>query len=92
MSIYMSEILYTLKEIDNRVAPLVFIIRSWARSVELTNSNPGRWITNFSLTLLVIFFLQNKAKVLPPLQVLMNLSSIYFFMIYLYLSKKTYIY
>lgn len=71
----MSEILYTLKEIDNRVAPLVFIVRCWAKVVGLTNSNPGRWITNFSLTLLVIFFLQNKA-VLPPLQVLMDLSGI----------------
>lgn len=53
-------------EIDNRVRPLIFFIRHWAKCVGLTNSSPGRWISNFSLTSLVIFFLQHlRAPILP---------------------------
>lgn len=65
-AVYMSELLHTFGILDWRLRPLVFTIRQWAAEVGLTNPSPGRWITNFSLTLLVIFYLQ-RAKVLPSL-------------------------
>lgn len=69
----MSELLFLLGEIDTRVRPLVFTIRKWAQTVGLTNQSPGRWISNFSLTCLVIFFLQQlKTPILPPIEYLVN--------------------
>uniref|UniRef100_A0A336N5X3 CSON007153 protein n=1 Tax=Culicoides sonorensis TaxID=179676 RepID=A0A336N5X3_CULSO len=66
--VYMSEILYMIGQIDNRVRPLVFCIRRWAKSTGLTNPSPGRWISNFSLTLLVLYFLQAlKQPILPSI-------------------------
>lgn len=63
----MSELLYMYGEIDERVRPLVFAVRRWAASVGLTNPSPGRWISNFSLTCLVIFYLQQLSPpILPP--------------------------
>lgn len=62
----MSEILYMFGNIDDRVQPLVFSIRRWAQSVGLTNPSPGRWISNFSLTCLVIFYLQQLPKPILP--------------------------
>lgn len=65
--LYMSELLYIYGEMDERVRPLTFCIRKWASSTKLTNStSPGRWITNFSLTLLVLFFLQCLRKPIVP--------------------------
>uniref|UniRef100_A0A1A9WCN3 Poly(A) RNA polymerase, mitochondrial n=1 Tax=Glossina brevipalpis TaxID=37001 RepID=A0A1A9WCN3_9MUSC len=65
---YMSELLYMFGEFDERVRPLTFCIRRWANACGLTNPSPGRWITNFSLTCLVIFFLQQtKQPVLPSI-------------------------
>lgn len=71
---YMSELLYLYSEIDERVKPLVFCIRKWASSIGLTNSSaPGRWITNFPLTVLILFFLQSLPKpVLPPFKLLVK--------------------
>lgn len=69
-ALHMSEILYLFGSIDDRVRPLVFTIRKWADEVGLTNSSPGRWITNFSLTLLVLAFLQRtpvSSPILPSL-------------------------
>ncbi|XP_022186361.2 poly(A) RNA polymerase, mitochondrial [Nilaparvata lugens] len=54
-SVYMSELLYIYGSFDWRVRPLVFTVRFWAKSLNLTSSSPGPWITNFSLTLLVLF-------------------------------------
>ncbi|XP_033209774.1 poly(A) RNA polymerase, mitochondrial-like isoform X2 [Belonocnema kinseyi] len=65
-AIYMSELLYIYGEIDWRVRPVIFTIRKWAQSQGITSGNPGGYITNFSLTLLIIFYLQQK-KVLPTL-------------------------
>lgn len=54
-------------QIDERVQPLVFFIRRWAEECQLTNKNPGPFITNFMLTCSVIFFLQQLEKpILPP--------------------------
>lgn len=72
--VYMSELLYLFGELDSRVKPLVFVIRKWANAVGLTNSSvPGPWITNFSLTCLVLFFLQQtKRPILPPINLLVK--------------------
>jgi len=65
----MSEILYLLGSMDIRVRELVMTVRAWAKEIGLTNPSPGRWISNFSLSLLVLFFLQQSSmKILPPLQ------------------------
>ncbi|CAB3223378.1 unnamed protein product [Arctia plantaginis] len=69
--VYMSELLWQFGALDPRVRPLTFAVRRWAKTVGLTNPHPGRWITNFSLTLMVLFFLQQKSAegcVLPPLK------------------------
>ncbi|KYN35578.1 Poly(A) RNA polymerase, mitochondrial [Trachymyrmex septentrionalis] len=68
-AIYMTELLNLYGEMDWRVRPLVIAIRAWAKSQKLTCDSPGHWITNFPLTLLVLFFLQQK-KILPSLQLL----------------------
>lgn len=71
--VYMSELLYLFGELDVRVKPLVFVIRKWANSVGLTNSVPGPWITNFSLTCLVLYFLQQvKRPILPAINLLIK--------------------
>lgn len=72
----MSELLYLYGEINSNVRPLVFTIRQWAASVGITNSSPGHWISNFSLSLMVLFFLQSK-KILPSLNRLQNIARKY---------------
>ena len=62
----MSELLYMFGEMDPRVRPLAFCIRNWAQAVGLTHSSPGRWISNFSLTMLVMFFLQQLNQPILP--------------------------
>lgn len=69
--VYMSELLYILGSYDRRVCPLVYTVRYWAKEIGLTNPSPGRWITNFSLTLLVLFYLQHE-KIIPTLKMLMT--------------------
>ncbi|KAH9644730.1 hypothetical protein HF086_003835 [Spodoptera exigua] len=69
--VYMSELLWLFGSLDDRVRPLTFAVRRWARAVGLTNPHPGRWITNFPLTLMVLFFLQQKTSdghILPTLK------------------------
>ena len=69
----MSELLYMFGECDERVRPLTFCIRRWANACGLTNPSPGRWISNFSLTCLVMFFLQqHKQPILPTINSLMK--------------------
>lgn len=71
----MSELLYTYGQIDNRVKPLIFTVRKWGESLQLTNKIvPGPCITNFSLSLMVIFFLQQK-KIVPTLNFLKSHAS-----------------
>ncbi|KAG7210331.1 hypothetical protein KM043_011869 [Ampulex compressa] len=72
--VYMSELLYLYGQIDNRVRPLIFTIRKWAERSEITHKNPGPWITNFSLSLLVLFYLQQK-QILPTVQKLRSYAS-----------------
>ncbi|XP_071825826.1 poly(A) RNA polymerase, mitochondrial-like isoform X2 [Apostichopus japonicus] len=64
-----SELLYIYGQLDPRVRPLIFLVRYWARFHGITSVNPGYWITNFPLTLLVLYFLQTRS---PPVVVTMN--------------------
>jgi len=73
-AVNMSELLYIFGNFDYRVRPLVFTIKMWAREINLTNDTPGRWITNFSLTLLVLFYLQQE-KIIPDIQTLVKQAS-----------------
>lgn len=69
----MSELLYIFGQLDKRVRPITFAVRHWAKSVGVTNASPGFWISNFSLTCLVICFLQQLQKpILPPLNQLIQ--------------------
>lgn len=71
--VYMSELLYMFGEMDTRVRPLIFTIRKWAQTVGITNPSPGRWISNFSLSVLVLFFLQQLPQpILPTISYLMK--------------------
>ncbi|XP_068628339.1 poly(A) RNA polymerase, mitochondrial-like [Battus philenor] len=73
--VHMSELLWMFGCLDARIRPLVFVVRSWAKAVGLTSPHPGPWITNFPLTLMVIFFLQQKRNtgfILPPLKLLID--------------------
>ncbi|XP_070545912.1 poly(A) RNA polymerase, mitochondrial-like [Ptychodera flava] len=70
-----TELLYLYGNHDPRVRPLVFTIRHWARVNSITSGVPGPWITNFGLTLLVIYFLQTRAKpVVPTVNYLRDVS------------------
>lgn len=77
----MSDLLYIFGSIDSRVRPLIFTVRKWAHDIGLTNSAPGRWITNFSLTLLVLAFLQKPqmsySAILPSINTLVKSAGKY---------------
>ncbi|XP_028046509.1 poly(A) RNA polymerase, mitochondrial isoform X2 [Monomorium pharaonis] len=73
-AVYMTELLNLYGEIDWRVRPLVIAIRVWAKSQKITSDAPGPWITNFPLTLLVLFYLQQK-KILPSLKMLKSCAT-----------------
>ena len=59
---------------DNRVAPLVFVLRRWAREASITQSIPGPWFSNFQMTLLVLFYFQS-IGILPQLNYINEQSS-----------------
>uniref|UniRef100_A0A8C6YBT7 Mitochondrial poly(A) polymerase n=1 Tax=Naja naja TaxID=35670 RepID=A0A8C6YBT7_NAJNA len=61
-----SELLYVYGSLDPRVRTLAFSIRYWAWNHGLTSSIPGAWITNFSLTMMVLFFLQRRQPPIVP--------------------------
>ena len=64
----MSELLYLYDKIDWRFCPLVTAVRQWAAWAKLTSVTPGNQITNFTLTLMVVFFLQRcSPPILPTL-------------------------
>lgn len=69
IAIYMSELLFLYGKLDVRVRPLVFTIRKWAHAQKLTSIHPGVTITNFSLTLLVLFYLQQQ-EIIPPINLM----------------------
>nr|XP_023679429.1 poly(A) RNA polymerase, mitochondrial [Paramormyrops kingsleyae] len=61
-----SELLYLYGQLDERVRALVFSVRCWARVQGVTSNIPGAWLTNFTLTMLVVFFLQKRSPPLIP--------------------------
>lgn len=63
----MSELLFLFGEIDARVRPLNFFVRRWAEEWKVTRIiRPGPWISNFMLSCIVLFFLQQlKQPILP---------------------------
>ncbi|XP_066573899.1 poly(A) RNA polymerase, mitochondrial isoform X2 [Amia ocellicauda] len=70
-----SELLFLYGSLDPRVRPLVFSVRCWARVHGITSSIPGAWLTNFSLTMMVMFFLQRRSPpIIPTLDQLKNLA------------------
>ncbi|KAF7212987.1 poly(A) RNA polymerase, mitochondrial [Nothobranchius furzeri] len=70
-----TELLYLYGELDPRVRHLVFTIRCWARAHGITSSIPGAWISNFSLTVMVLFFLQKRnPPIIPTLNHLRDLA------------------
>ncbi|XP_054847994.1 poly(A) RNA polymerase, mitochondrial [Eublepharis macularius] len=72
-----SELLYIYGSLDPRVRALVFSVRCWARAHGITSSIPGSWITNFSLTMMVLFFLQKKTPpIIPALDHLKELADV----------------
>ncbi|NXI35111.1 PAPD1 protein, partial [Galbula dea] len=75
IAIRTSELLYIYGCLDSRVRALVFSVRCWARLHGLTNTVPGAWITNFSLTMMVMFFLQKRSPpIIPTLDQLKELA------------------
>lgn len=73
-AVWMTGFLYHLASYDDRVQPLTNAIRAWAQNTNLTKSVPGAHLTNFSLILLVVFFLQQKLphSLLPALNHLIS--------------------
>ncbi|TRY58992.1 hypothetical protein DNTS_012393 [Danionella cerebrum] len=70
-----SELLFLYGQLDPRVRPLLFAVRFWAQNHGITKVVPGAWITNFSLTLMVLFFLQRRTPaILPTLNQLKDLA------------------
>ncbi|XP_061376762.1 poly(A) RNA polymerase, mitochondrial-like isoform X2 [Danaus plexippus] len=69
--VYMSALLYSLGALDPAGPALAVSVRRWAAAVQLTQPHPGRWITNFPLTLMVLFFLMTQ-KILPTFRCLLE--------------------
>ncbi|XP_034008612.1 poly(A) RNA polymerase, mitochondrial isoform X1 [Trematomus bernacchii] len=70
-----TELLYLYGELDPRVRHLVFTVRCWAQAQGITKSIPGAWISNFSLTVMVLFFLQRRnPPIIPTLEHLRDLA------------------
>lgn len=65
----MSELFWSLGGLDERVRPLMFFVRRWANEWRVTRTiRPGPWMTNFTLSCLVLFFLQQlKQPILPTM-------------------------
>lgn len=69
--VHMSALLYSLGALDPAGPALAVSVRRWAAAVQLTQPHPGRWITNFPLTLMVLFFLMTQ-KILPTFRCLLE--------------------
>lgn len=69
--LHMSRLLHLWAHIDWRVRPLVTAVRTWAKAQGLVkNYRPTAFFTNFTLTLLVVCYLQQVHGILPSLNTL----------------------
>jgi DNA polymerase sigma len=58
MSYQMTKLLWTYYQMDERVAPLIFVVRFWAKIVGITTSiRPSPNLTNYHIAILVLNFL-----------------------------------
>ena len=74
--LYMSCLLHLWAGLDWRVRPLVAVVRQWARAQGLVKDiRPTHFFTNFTLTLLVVCFLQQRHQMLPALDTLAAAAS-----------------
>jgi len=74
--LYMSCLLHLWAGLDWRVRPLVAVVRQWARAQGLVKDiRPTHFFTNFTLTLLVVCFLQQRHQMLPSLDTLAAAAS-----------------
>ncbi|XP_050405949.1 speckle targeted PIP5K1A-regulated poly(A) polymerase [Patella vulgata] len=71
-----TQLLALYSSLDERVKLLVFTIRYWAKLRKIAgNENAGPRLTNYALTLLVVYYLQNTSPpVLPSVKTLAELS------------------
>ena len=80
----MSELLHLYGQLDARVRPLVYAVRSWARVQDVTRSDPGPWMSNFMLTWMVIYYLQTRdPPVVPSIGHLRNMAGEKSFIVWL---------
>ncbi|XP_006825661.1 speckle targeted PIP5K1A-regulated poly(A) polymerase-like [Saccoglossus kowalevskii] len=66
-----TELLHLYASIDERVQSLVYSLRQWAKYKELAGnaSNAGPRLTNYTLTLMVMFYLQQEEfKLIPTVE------------------------
>jgi len=69
--LHMSRLLHLWAHIDWRVRPLVTAVRTWAKAQGLVKDfRPTAFFTNFTLTLLVVCYLQQSHGILPSLTTL----------------------
>ena len=69
--LHMSRLLHLWAHIDWRVRPLVTTVRTWAKAQGLVKDfRPTAFFTNFTLTLLVVCYLQQSHGILPSLAIL----------------------
>lgn len=65
-----TKLLWTYSQIDDRVGPLVFIVRYWAKLAHITDrERPTMRFTNFQLTVMVLAYLVRGVDpvIVPPL-------------------------
>ncbi|KAK3591389.1 hypothetical protein CHS0354_005309 [Potamilus streckersoni] len=72
----MTELLCTYGELDARFRPLIYAVKMWAHECGVTVvQRPSPYPSNFTLIMLVIFFLQTrKNPILPSINKLCNLA------------------
>lgn len=63
VSYLMTKLFWSYSKLDDRVAPLVFLIRHWASLTGVKNqTSPSPSLTSFQLTCLVLYYLNNMEK------------------------------
>jgi len=74
--VYMSCLLHVWGGIDWRVRPLVAVVKHWAKSQKLVKDvRPTNYLTNFSIVMMVVCYLQQVHRMLPSVCELESMSS-----------------